>query len=85
MSFHSQSVQERLARLFGEKMVVRLSCRFCATTLCSRGMKALLLADTKTELFSTDIPPLHATSLVGDDYQTTNCDCRIGDVGCLCW
>lgn len=48
-------------------------------------MKAVLLADTKTELYSTDLPPLDATALVGDEYHTANCGCHISDVACLVW
>lgn len=81
----SSRASERINRLFGEKMVMELSCRFCATALCDRGMKALLLADTSTELYSTDLSPHAATTLVGGDYQTPCCDCRISDVACLTW
>ena len=42
---------------FQGKYVVQLDCRFCGSCLCDRGMKAILLADTNVELFSTDSPP----------------------------
>ncbi|KAJ3335847.1 Protein fam72a [Gonapodya sp. JEL0774] len=45
-------------------------------------MKAILLADTTVELYSTDSPPF-GVQLVGDDYTTRNCYCRIRDVGCV--
>ena len=38
------------------KPVYRLLCRHCKTIVCARGMRAILLADTKIELYSTDIP-----------------------------
>ncbi|KAJ3315220.1 Protein fam72a [Blyttiomyces sp. JEL0837] len=49
---------------------------------CKRGMKAILLADTNVELFSTDSPPI-GVQMVNDDYVTRNCHCRIRDVACL--
>lgn len=45
-------------------------------------MKAILLGDTRVELFSTDAPP-QQTQLVERDYMTKNCRCRIRDVACL--
>ncbi|KAJ3063331.1 Protein fam72b [Podochytrium sp. JEL0797] len=50
--------------------------------VCKRGMKAILLADTSVELFSTDSPPIDV-QMVNDDYETRNCHCRIRDVACL--
>ncbi|TNN63300.1 Protein FAM72A [Liparis tanakae] len=42
---------------FKNKCVTQVNCTFCDSLLCTRGMKAVLLADTEVELFSTDIPP----------------------------
>lgn len=42
---------------FQDRCVSILSCKFCKQVLSSRGMKAVLLADTEIDLFSTDIPP----------------------------
>ncbi|XP_071375023.1 protein FAM72A isoform X2 [Centroberyx affinis] len=42
---------------FKNKCVTQVNCIFCDSLLCTRGMKAVLLADTEIELFSTDIPP----------------------------
>lgn len=67
---------------FRYKIVCRLECRFCQNTVCHRGMKAILLADTKVELYSTDMPP-SGVSLVNESYMTENCRCRINDVACL--
>jgi hypothetical protein len=69
---------------FRYKIVCNLNCRFCDKLLCMRGMKAILLADTKVELYSTDTPP-GGVSLVNDAYITENCRCRIHDVACLGW
>ena len=46
-------------------------------------MKAILLADTRVELFSTDSIPIDRVQLVFDDYTTRNCKCNIRDVACL--
>lgn len=42
---------------FEDRCVSVLCCRFCRQVLSSRGMQAVLLADTDTDLYSTDIPP----------------------------
>lgn len=42
---------------FEDRCVTVLCCRFCRQVLSSRGMQAVLLADTDTDLYSTDIPP----------------------------
>ncbi|KAJ1814863.1 hypothetical protein LPJ60_005908, partial [Coemansia sp. RSA 2675] len=39
------------------KSACRLFCRYCDNNVCTRGMRALLLADNRIELFSTDMPP----------------------------
>ncbi|KAG5458115.1 MAG: hypothetical protein BJ554DRAFT_1727 [Olpidium bornovanus] len=43
---------------FRSKAVCKLTCVACEATVCSRGMKAILLADTRVELYSTDTPPI---------------------------
>lgn len=66
---------------FRNKVVVEVCCRHCQITVCRRGMRAILLADTTVELYSTDAPPCRV-SLVADDYTTANCACRIRDIAC---
>ncbi|KAF9144022.1 Protein fam72a [Linnemannia schmuckeri] len=44
-------------------------------------MKAMLLADTSVELYSTDHPP-GSVQLIDKDYTTSNCKCKIRDVAC---
>lgn len=39
------------------KTVYKIFCGFCSSAVCNRGMRAILLADLKVELFSTDSPP----------------------------
>ncbi|KXS13360.1 hypothetical protein M427DRAFT_125063 [Gonapodya prolifera JEL478] len=67
---------------FRSKVVCEVGCRWCGQVLCHRGMRAILLADTTIELYSTDQPP-QGTQLVAEDYTTRNCWCRIRDVGCV--
>ena len=67
---------------FRAKSVCLLYCKHCSTELCRRGMKAILLGNTKVELFSTDTPP-SGVQLVFQDYMTQNCACRIRDGACL--
>jgi len=77
-----QSSNNNLHSQFHSKIVCQLYCKSCDVTLCRRGMKAILLADTKVELYSTDTPP-KGVQLVGQDYMTRNCHCCIRDVACL--
>lgn len=67
---------------FQSKAVCKLNCTHCESKVCVRGMKAMLLADTSIELYSTDVPPL-SVQLIGEDYMTKNCQCKIRDVACL--
>ncbi|KAI9008651.1 protein FAM72 [Hyaloraphidium curvatum] len=66
---------------FMNKTVCTLRCRCCSRTMTKRGMRAILLADTRVELFSTDAVP-RGVQLVADDYRTQNCQCRIRDIAC---
>lgn len=63
------------------KTVYQLRCVACAERVCARAMKAILLADTKIELYSTDIPP-SPLCLLDDDRMTQGCHCRIRDTAC---
>ncbi|KAG0260223.1 Protein fam72a [Mortierella polycephala] len=58
-----------------------MDCRYCSAVVCLRGMKAMLLADTTVELYSTDYPP-GSVQLIDKDYTTSNCKCKIRDVAC---
>ncbi|CAO3592789.1 unnamed protein product [Absidia cylindrospora] len=64
------------------KLVYKLSCRHCQHIVCARGMKAILLADVKIELYSTDTPS-SLIHLMDKDYSTRTCQCRIRDVACM--
>lgn len=68
---------------FRSKAVCQLGCCFCEMDICGRGMRAILLADTSVELYSTDNVSKGRVQLVGEDYLTENCQCRIRDVACL--
>ena len=57
---------------FRSKTVCRLFCQHCSSSLCERGMRAILLGNVNIELYSTDIPPA-GVQLVFDDYFTKNC------------
>ncbi|KAJ8047645.1 Protein FAM72A [Holothuria leucospilota] len=67
---------------FGKKTVLKVRCRFCQSIVCNRGMKAVLLADTKQELFSTDAPVQMKVGSLGRTYSTNQCQCRICDIAC---
>lgn len=63
------------------KIVYLLNCVTCNRTLCTRAMRAILLADTKIELYSTDIPPSAVHSLPQDSL-TSGCHCRVRETVC---
>ncbi|CAO3693102.1 unnamed protein product [Rhizopus stolonifer] len=64
------------------KPVYKLTCKHCHTIVCARSMKAILLADTRIELYSTDTPS-QSMYVLETDYLTRSCHCRIRDVACL--
>ncbi|KAF3856099.1 hypothetical protein F7725_016822 [Dissostichus mawsoni] len=68
---------------FKNKCVSQVNCIFCESLLCTRGMKAVLLADTEVELFSTDIPPNRTVDFVASCYSTESCKCKLRDIACL--
>ncbi|KAJ3104752.1 Protein fam72a [Phlyctochytrium planicorne] len=67
---------------FRSKPVHNLSCLHCATPICSRAMKAILLSNTRLELYSTDMAPAEV-EMVDCEKVTGSCRCKIRDVACL--
>ncbi|OWK08174.1 FAM72A, partial [Cervus elaphus hippelaphus] len=61
---------------FKDRRVSILCCKFCKQVLSSRGMKAVLLADTEIDLFSTDIPPTNG-NIVGYHVIVPCCSCLL--------
>ncbi|KAM4700632.1 protein FAM72A [Discoglossus pictus] len=68
---------------FKNRCVSVLSCRFCEQVLSERGMKAVLLANTTQEMYSTDIPPTHAVDFVESCYYLETCRCKLKNIACL--
>ncbi|KAF5899470.1 protein FAM72A-like, partial [Clarias magur] len=68
---------------FKNKCVAQVNCIYCDSLLCTRGMKAVLLADTEIELFSTDMPPNRTVDFVAGCYSTESCKCKLRDIACL--
>ncbi|XP_027551227.1 protein FAM72A [Neopelma chrysocephalum] len=68
---------------FEDRSVAVLCCRFCRQVLSSRGMRAVLLADTDTDLYSTDIPPSGTVDFIGSCYFTEICKCKLKNIACL--
>ncbi|KAF1581615.1 UNVERIFIED_CONTAM: Protein FAM72A, partial [Eudyptes pachyrhynchus] len=68
---------------FEDRCVAVLCCRFCRQVLSSRGMKAVLLADTDIDLYSTDIPPSGTVDFIGSCYFTEICKCKLKNIACL--
>ncbi len=68
----------RVNNALRNKIVFKLNCAYCKISVCDRAMRAILLADTKVELYSTDIPP-KAVVAMDEDRMTAGCNCRIRD------
>jgi len=86
-AFHGAFMEDQtnsLADIFENKAVVSLSCKSCHQVICRRGMHSSLLADNSVQLYSTDVPPKATADLIGKDYNTGRCACKVRDVGCLC-
>ena len=64
------------------KAVCKMTCKFCSVVVSYRGLKAILLANSKVELYSTDQPPLNV-GLIDNDYVTKSCKCSIRDHACF--
>lgn len=74
----------RVNNALRNKIVFKLKCAYCKIPVCDRAMRAILLADTKVELYSTDIPP-KAVVAMDEDRMTAGCNCRIRDTVCSGW
>ena len=85
LSASTRARPPRFAAPSKSKTVFTLQCAFCANSVCLRAMKAILLADTKVELFSTDTPSGRQIRLLEDDYTTFSCHCHLRDVACGDW
>ncbi|KAI8338036.1 FAM72 protein-domain-containing protein [Chlamydoabsidia padenii] len=79
---HIHHQQQHPSDVVPVKLVYKLLCRHCQHMVCARGMKAILLADVKIELYSTDTPS-SLIHLMDKDYSTRTCQCRIRDVVCI--
>jgi len=77
-----QQMHQEHVNQFKTKTVCELECKSCFSNVCNRGMRAILLANSKVELYSTDAPP-PGVSLVAEDYTTSSCRCKVKDVACL--
>eukprot|EP01134_Creolimax_fragrantissima_P006306 CFRG6306T1 len=84
MSRYTNSHRSQPDSQFQTKIVREIFCGYCDSFLSRRGMRAILLGDTNVELYSTDVAPKNSVGLIGDDYVTKNCNCKIKDIACLC-
>lgn len=66
------TVDPTLHPQFSVKDVYTLSCIHCRSSFTLRGMRATLLGDTSTQLFSTDLAPAHI-QMIDKEYTTPNC------------
>lgn len=84
VGINPSSATNRSNNALRNKIVYKLNCAYCKNPVCDRAMRAILLADTKIELFSTDIPP-KAVVTMNEDKMTSGCNCRIRDTVCSGW
>ncbi|CAO3679965.1 unnamed protein product [Rhizopus stolonifer] len=75
---------------YQQKIVYRIECNCCHTVLSDRGMRAVLLSDRSSDLFSTDLVPdttlsnnTKSVGFVNGDYTAFYCYCRLRDIACL--
>lgn len=73
--------QNRRNNQLRRKVVYELDCVHCKSTVCHRGLRAILLSNTKVELYSTD-RPIENVQMVENDYTTDCCKCNIRDLAC---
>ncbi|KAK9765785.1 hypothetical protein K7432_005601 [Basidiobolus ranarum] len=59
-----------------------LNCRACEALVSKNVIHAVLLNNTRTEIYATDSPPFGVEG-VGADYWSKSCGCRITDLACL--
>ncbi|XP_070193662.1 protein FAM72A-like [Littorina saxatilis] len=76
--------KDRINPSFWRKVVYILECKACGEQVCKRGMRAILLADTTIELFSTDSPDFSVVGVIPQIFMTAHCNCKIQNIGCLC-
>uniref|UniRef100_A0A0B6ZIN4 Protein FAM72A n=2 Tax=Arion vulgaris TaxID=1028688 RepID=A0A0B6ZIN4_9EUPU len=67
-----------------KKVVYILDCKVCEENVCRRGMLAVLVADGKTVLFSTDKYDKSSVGVIPEVYMAKNCRCKIQSLACLC-
>ncbi|PVZ99451.1 hypothetical protein BB558_004501 [Smittium angustum] len=72
-----KQLSTRLIHHKEENMFVNCTVNIATTT------SAILLADSRIELFSTDMPPMSRVQLIGPDYTTRSCRCKIRNIACL--
>ncbi|RCH99706.1 Protein fam72a [Rhizopus azygosporus] len=66
----------------GQRPVYRVECGDCSTVLSDRCMRAALLSDKKTVIYSTDMQPTTVGYIYGD-YSAPCCGCRLRDIACI--
>ncbi|KAI7907954.1 uncharacterized protein BX663DRAFT_424925 [Cokeromyces recurvatus] len=62
--------------------IYKLLCQHCKSLVCVRGMKAILLANNRIDLYSTDVPS-SSICVLYRHYLKDTCQCRIQDTACL--
>eukprot|EP01063_Lacrimia_lanifica_P029998 TRINITY_DN4697_c0_g1_i1.p1 TRINITY_DN4697_c0_g1~~TRINITY_DN4697_c0_g1_i1.p1 ORF type:complete len:369 (+),score=111.76 TRINITY_DN4697_c0_g1_i1:77-1108(+) len=74
---------EHVAFMLGEDgLVAELMCTACESVICRRGQRVTLVADGKTQLFSTDLVTKHARQDTNAKTAGLQCACHAADVFC---
>ncbi|KAL8589394.1 hypothetical protein ACOMHN_021546 [Nucella lapillus] len=76
--------KDNISPSFWSRIVYILECRACGEEVSRRAMRAILLADKRIELFSTDFPDCNAIGVVPDIFTTAHCYCKIQKIACRC-
>lgn len=78
-----ENQKDRVSPSFWRKVVYVLECKTCGSQLCRRGMRAILLADTTIQLYSTDEVDFSTIGVIPNTFITAHCYCKIRNIGCL--
>ncbi|CAC5406945.1 Protein FAM72B,Protein FAM72A [Mytilus coruscus] len=75
--------QTEIGPQYSNEPVFTLQCNQCESTVCRRGMSAVLLANAEVQLFSTDCPEICDVATTTNLFLAENCDCWLVNMACI--
>lgn len=75
--------QTEISPQYSSEPVHSLECTQCGSTVCRRGMSAVLLANSDVQLFSTDCPEIREVATTANLFQAENCECWLVNMACV--